>query len=208
MSATDDLIARLAGEGAAPRGGIAREWALYPALAGLAALAILALILGPPLTALPGIGAAPYVIKTGFPFAVLVLAGLALNAAAHPARPWRWRAAWLALPFLAAGALAAMEIAATDPVFPGATWTRCLAAIALLTPLGFVAAMAVLRRLAPTALRAAGALAGIFAGALAATAYSLWCPEVTATFLFAWYAMPILAAGIVGALLGPRLLRW
>jgi hypothetical protein len=57
-------------------------------------------------------------------------------------------------------------------------------------------------------LRAAGAVAGLAAGAFAATVYCLHCQEVSALFVLTWYSLGILLAASVGALLGPRLLRW
>ncbi|MCA1662608.1 MAG: DUF1109 domain-containing protein, partial [Novosphingobium sp.] len=92
--------------------------------------------------------------------------------------------------------------------FPGATWLRCLTAIGLLAPPAFIAISLALRRLAPTRLRLSGFVAGIAAGGIAASAYALWCPETDALFLAAWYALPIVAMGLLGALAGPRLLRW
>jgi hypothetical protein len=64
------------------------------------------------------------------------------------------------------------------------------------------------RRLAPTRLRAAGAAAGLAAGAWAATIYCLHCPEASAIFVLTWYTLGIVLAAAIGALLGPRVLRW
>ena len=59
------------------------------------------------------------------------------------------------------------------------------------------------RRFAPTRLRAAGAAAGLAAGALAATLYCLHCPEVSAIFVLTWYSLGIgLATGASALLLG------
>jgi len=64
------------------------------------------------------------------------------------------------------------------------------------------------RRLAPTNLPLAGLLAGLASGSAAAVVYALFCPETTAAFLATWYTLGILAAGLIGLLVGPRLLRW
>lgn len=204
---TDELIEALSRD--RPGRTQARQgWAL-PLLASLAlSLAALASILGEPLAALPEIGAAPYVMKLAFAASAAIGGALALRAAGTPGRSLGGRLLVLAVPFAALVVLAGMEIVATEPVWPGRTWARCLAAIALLSPLGFVACAAILRRFAPTRLRLSGALAGIVAAALAGGAYALWCPETTALFLLSWYAGPILLAGAVGAALGPHLLRW
>jgi len=38
--------------------------------------------------------------------------------------------------------------------------------------------------------------------------YSLHCPEMEAPFIGFWYLLGMLIPTAVGALLGPRLLRW
>lgn len=204
---TDDLIDALSSEGPGHARG-RRHWPLSLAAGPLLCLAALALTLGQPLAALPRIGAAPYAMKLAFATSVALVAMFALRTSGIPGRHLAGRLMVLAVPFAGVVALAGMEVAATDPVWPGRTWARCVTAIALLTPLGFTAAILLLRRLAPTRLRLSGGLAGIAAGAIAASAYALWCPETTALFLLAWYAGPILAAGALGAVLGPPLLKW
>ena len=62
--------------------------------------------------------------------------------------------------------------------------------------------------LAPTRLRLAGAAAGLVSGSLGALVYALHCPELAAPFLGLWYLLGVLIPAGVGALLGPRLLRW
>ena len=64
------------------------------------------------------------------------------------------------------------------------------------------------RRLAPTNLRAAGAVAGLAAGAFGATLYGLHCPEVSASFVVTWYSLGIAIPTAIGAIFGPQLLRW
>jgi len=65
-----------------------------------------------------------------------------------------------------------------------------------------------IRGLAPTRLRLAGAAAGLLSGAVGALVYCLHCPELEAPFLGFWYLLGMLIPTAVGALLGPRLLRW
>ena len=65
-----------------------------------------------------------------------------------------------------------------------------------------------MRGLAPTRLKLAGAAAGFTSGAVGAVVYCLHCPEMDAPFLGFWYLMGMLIPTAVGALLGPRLLRW
>ena len=65
-----------------------------------------------------------------------------------------------------------------------------------------------MRSLGPTQLRMAGFAAGLLAGAVGAFGYSLACPEASAAFVSVWYTLGIALTGVLGAALGPRVLRW
>lgn len=124
------------------------------------------------------------------------------------------RAWWgLAAPIAIVGMMAAVEVlrapasARTEIVF-GHTATQCAVAIVGLAVPVFAGVMWAFRRLAPTRLRVTGGAAGLLAGAAGATVYALTCPEQTAAFMVTWYDAGILGAGLLGALIGPRLLRW
>ena len=90
----------------------------------------------------------------------------------------------------------------------GFTWQVCainiLIVSAFAAPLVFLSA----RRLAPTRPVLAGGALGVLTGAIAATAYGLHCPEATAAFVAVWYTLGVLAAGLIGALIGRFALRW
>jgi hypothetical protein len=90
----------------------------------------------------------------------------------------------------------------------GATAAVCPFLITLVAAPLFVAFVWVLRGLAPTQLRAAGAAAGFAAGSFGALVYSLHCPELTAPFIGVWYLLGMLIPTAIGAMLGPRLMRW
>ncbi len=115
---------------------------------------------------------------------VLILAGIGIGEfASNPSSEWLgiWLSrSWKVCPWLVLGL--------SVPIFIGLLWS--------------------FRKLAPTRLHAAGAAAGLAAGAWAATVYCLHCPEVSAMFVLTWYSLGILLATGGGALLGPRLLRW
>jgi hypothetical protein len=65
-----------------------------------------------------------------------------------------------------------------------------------------------LRRAAPADLRLTGFVAGIAAGAAGAWVYSWFCTENGMPFVLIWYSLGILLTGALGAVTGPRLLRW
>lgn len=66
----------------------------------------------------------------------------------------------------------------------------------------------VMRQLAPTRLRLAGAAAGLVAGSGAALVYTLHCPELALPFVALWYLGGMLLPALLGAIIGPRLLVW
>lgn len=90
----------------------------------------------------------------------------------------------------------------------GQTWIECPLTIALLSVPALVLAFWAARELAPTRPSLTGAACGLFAGAVAAFAYALHCPETQAPFLAVWYVLGMLIPAAAGAVLGRPLLRW
>lgn len=144
------------------------------------------------------------------------LAVAALVMVGRLARPDAGRLRWLwplAVPVLLLAAIGAMEMARVPSgewlsMWLGSSWKKCPWVVLTLSAPIFTGLLWSFRRLAPTRLRAAGAAAGLAAGACAATLYCLHCPEVSAIFVLTWYTLGIGLAACFGALLGPRLLRW
>jgi hypothetical protein len=137
----------------------------------------------------------------------------AVSRLARPV-PTSLRGLWLlSIPVLVLAGIGIGELASTPsgerlPLWLSRSWMVCpWWVLALAVPI-FIGLLWSFRRLAPTRLRAAGAVAGLAAGAWAATIYCLHCPEVSAIFVLTWYSLGILLAAGVGALLGPRLMRW
>jgi len=119
----------------------------------------------------------------------------------------------IGLPIISLWLLASYVLYSADPdaraqIVLGNTASVCPFLIALVSLPLFVAFLWSLQDLAPTRLRLAGAAGGFAAGAMGALVYSLHCPELAAPFVGIWYVLGILMPTIVGALLGPRLLRW
>jgi len=130
----------------------------------------------------------------------------------HPGRDARRPFAVLLLPFgvIALAAVAAMLAgpSATRASIFGTQWALCLVCIPLFAVLPFAGLVWALRQGAPTNLRRTGAIAGLVAGALGAAAYAFHCPDDSLPFIAIWYGGSIALAGVIGALLGPKLLRW
>jgi hypothetical protein len=90
----------------------------------------------------------------------------------------------------------------------GQTWRVCPFNIAMLSIPGFITVFWALKGLAPTRLALTGAAGGLLAGSTATLAYCLHCPEMGIPFWGVWYVLGTLLPAVVGAVLGPRLLRW
>jgi hypothetical protein len=140
----------------------------------------------------------------------------AVVATARLARPngRSLRPLWpLAVPVLLLVGIGIGELARTPArdrlaMWLGHSWKVCPWLVLTLAIPIFIGLLWSFRALAPTRLRAAGATAGLAAGAWAATIYCLHCPEVSAIFVLTWYSLGIVLAAAAGAVVGPRVLRW
>ena len=209
---TEQLITLLAqGAGPAPQRLVLRRLAPVVAIGALVSALI----------AVAWLGCVPAeMFKTNAPWLKLAYAAaLAASAGWLTARLSR-PVARLAPPLRAVvavavvmGLLGALAWAATPaPLRPAAvmghSWQACpLYVLALAAPV-LAGLLWTLRGLAPTRPRAAGGAAGLLAGALGAAGYALVCSEDSATFIALWYSAGIALTGLLGAALGPRVLRW
>jgi len=204
-----DLLARQAGP--APKAAVARRLAPAMGLGLLLGVAGALGVLGPipmALYAEPG----PWI---KFAYAALLTAAATWWVArlARPvgrtAGPRRATLAVLAAMAALGGAVWwAAPPALRGSVLMGHSWSSCPLSIAMLSLPALAGLIWALRGLAPTRPRAAGAAAGLLAGAVGAAAYALACDELSPTFVAVWYTVGIAAVSALGALLGPRLLRW
>lgn len=152
-------------------------------------------------------------LKLAFPALLAVLALFATSQLGRPGAPaatapMAIAALLLLLEVAAVGVVAATPIADRAALVAGRTAWSCVASILMLSLPVLVALVVALRGLAPTRLRTAGFAAGLAAGAIAASAYALHCDEASLPFLAVWYMVGIALPGALGALSGPRLLRW
>ena len=211
---TDDLVAMLAtGAAPAPRRAAGRRLALA-VLAGVPlSFAILLAEYGVRRDLVQAMFWPMFWVKVLFPLCIAAAAFVTVQRLARPGV--RVRRAWIgmALPVLAVWVMAAVawfNASAQDrmPLLMGESWRVCALSIGLMALPVFAAAMLALKSLAPTRPALAGAAAGGLAGGVGAAVYALHCMELTAPFLAVWYVSGIAVPVVLGALLGPRLLRW
>jgi hypothetical protein len=79
--------------------------------------------------------------------------------------------------------------------------------LALAAPL-LVGTVMGLRGFAPTRPMLTGLAGGLAAGGLAAFVYAFSCNESAMPFVALWYTLPVLASGLIGAMVGRFALRW
>lgn len=211
---TDDLIDLLASDTVPVQRHVATR---RLALGLLVAVPISVLLMGAVLGLNPALRdylAQPmFWVKFGTP---LLMALLALPLVARLGRPGvDTRAAWAAWAapiglLWVLGLVALLQAPASEiPMLVlSRTWRVCAENIAVLSLPVFLAAIWVLRSLAPVRPSLAGAGAGALGGASGAAVYALHCPELAAPFVAIWYVLGMLLPVVAGALVGPRLLRW
>ena len=158
-------------------------------------------------------GTAPFAIKVAMPLAVAVLGALAVFRLGHPGMRLGALRTGLGLPVLLLWAWAVWVWAGAEPaqrsdLLWGSTWRVCSFNVAMTALPMLALALWYLRGLAPTRPGWAGATAGWLAGGVGAAAYALHCPEMDAPFLAVWYVLGMLVPTALGALVGPRVLRW
>ncbi len=90
----------------------------------------------------------------------------------------------------------------------GSNAMACLMSIPLLAAAPLVAVLLALRQGAPEQPALAGAVAGLFAGAIGAAFYATHCPDNSPLFVAAWYSLAIGFVVTLGAVAGRGLLRW
>ena len=90
----------------------------------------------------------------------------------------------------------------------GANAVACVTLILLLSIAPLAALLFALSEGAPAEPGLAGAVAGIAAGALAATLYAMHCTDDSPLFVATWYTIAIGMMALAGGILGERLLRW
>lgn len=89
-----------------------------------------------------------------------------------------------------------------------AAWLKCLWQIPALSIPAFALLLIVVRSLAPTNLGLIGAYVGLAAGGIGAVGYAFHCDHDSMTFIATFYSLAIFEMALLGALFGPRVLRW
>lgn len=209
---TSELISALArGAGPAPRALATRKLVLIAVAGALIAAAMAVSMFGlVPVAMFKGAA-----LWTKFIYAALLAAG-AMRLAERLARPASnanpQRFALLVV-FAAMGVAAAWAYAEVPPegrraFVLGNSWAVCPWCVMLLSIPTLAATLWVLHGMAPVQSMRAGLAAGVLSGAIGALGYAFACPEASIGFVAFWYTLGIVLTGLLGAALGPWILRW
>jgi hypothetical protein len=212
--ATDDLIQSLAADlpKVAP-GAVARRVALGLGLGALGSLALMMVWFGPRHDIAQAVFTPMFWMKLGYAAITGLIAAVLLTRLARPGVRPGWLAGVAFAPFAVVAVLAAVRMAQAPPaahraMLMGHSAMFCPWRIAAIGLPVLVGALWAVRGLAPTRLALAGLVAGAAAGGIGAAVYAIACNETSAPFLAIWYTLGIVATTALGALAGPRLLRW
>lgn len=211
---TDDLVAMLAnGPVAVPRRATNRRLWLALVVGVPLSLVILFAAYGVRRDLVQAMFWPMFWVKVLFPLCIAAAGFVMVQRLARPGVNVRHAWAGAVLPVLGVWALAvvawfSMPAEEQMPSLMGQSWRICAASIGLMALPVFAATVVALKGLAPTQPALAGAAAGALAGGVGAAVYALHCMELTAPFLAVWYVSGIAVPVLVGAVLGPRLLRW
>ncbi len=213
-SMTEDLITRLAADlkPVGPR-YVALRLTLAGLVGGLVTLAGIMAFLGPRRDLMVAIDGPMFWMKLAYVAALGAVAAYGVTRLARPGGDGRGWSRWIAAPLVLMAVFALAQVLAAPAatrmaLIMGDSARACpFLILASAAPI-FLALVLALRGLAPTHLRLAGATAGLTSGALGAALYALHCGETSGAFVAIWYSLGIFLACAIGALLGPRVLRW
>jgi hypothetical protein len=211
---TEDLIARLSSDlRPARKGVVAGRLAVAVAAGIVVSLVGVCWLLGLRPDFPRALASRMFWMKLAYAGAYATVGVLCVERLARPAGVAASRLRWLAVPIIGIAVAAALQMmrapaAEARHLVMGNSAMVCPWYIAASSAPLLVALILAVRGLAPTRLRLAGALVGLTAGGFGALVYCLHCPEVGAPFVAIWYSLGILVPCVIGALAGPRLLRW
>lgn len=210
---TNELIDVLAADTRPPAAALSTVWAAAAGTAIALAAAAFFAMLGPRSDLAAAAETSRFLFKFVF---TITLAASAFGCARTLSRPGEnWRKA---IPYLAsAPALLAIAVIVELYLLPSDTWPAtlvgtnnvvCLTYITLIGIGPLAIFLRALRHGAPTRPALAGAVAGLLAGAIAATFYAAQCTDDSPLFVATWYTIALAGLAILGAAGASHFARW
>lgn len=211
---TDDLITLLARRpDALPKTHPLRDTALAGVAGLVAALLLMALVLGPRTDLAEAVASALFWQKIGALALLAVVAGVAAYRSGLPGRSLRSteRLRWAAPLWLAVATVVTVVSAPAGErlaLFHSPTILVCLTMVPLLSVLPAAAMLWALRRAAPTEPARAARAVGWTAGAIGAFAYAFHCQADQPGYVLVWYGLALVATVTLTRATATRWLRW
>ena len=213
---TDDLVTVLSREDPRPSVFGPTTTVVIAAVAALAVVLIFSVVWLNPRTDLVAALVADnhmVLLKFGFNLAIVAAALPIVRDLATPGQGLGWGSVVVGVPFVVVVILALSELGAL-PVrewthhIDHASWFACLWQIPTLALPAFAILAIGMRGLAPTDLVRAGIYIGVVSGGIGGVGYVLHCQDNSLAFVAIAYTLAISEMAILGAVAGPRVLRW
>jgi len=208
---TDDLISVLAADTLPNPSVLARLGRAMPVAALVSVLGLVGIWgIRPDIAAALGSAA---VLKSVVPLGLALLAAALAVALAHPGMRAGFRAALhgvfaVALVAVFSVALARQGLSGLTDALAVPSLAVCLLSVPVLALPFLAASLWALSAGATLRPRLTGTVAGLVAGGAGAAIYAFYCTQDGALFVLPAYSAAILFVAMLGALLGPRILRW
>jgi len=210
---TGDLIRALTSDLAAPGPSIETRFVVAILPGVLLAFALFAITLGPRPDLVLVAGDVRFLFKFVVTLLLALCSAILVWRLVRPGAPARLQMMALAVVpvVLVIGVL--MEMVVLPPPSWGARLVGsnglvCLLSIPLFALPMLIAEILALRQGAPTRPALTGAIAGLFAGGVAAAIYAAHCPDDSPLFVALWYSLGIMIVALLGSLAGRLALRW
>lgn len=154
-----------------------------------------------------------FLLKIAFVLSIVFSALSIVRDLSSPGRRIGLPLLLIVAPFIVVGALSVNELLSGHAqTFVHSTLhasiTTCLWQIGLLALPAFAVLVVIVRTLAPVHLARTGLYIGLLSGAIGAFGYAFHCHESFVSIVAISYSLAIAQMGLLGSLLGPRLLRW
>jgi hypothetical protein len=210
---TNDLIRSLVADLHAPAPSVSAHLAASVVAGTAVATAGFFAVLGPRPDIAEAVATVRFDLKIALTLLLLSAAAILVVRLSRPAAGLEVAAAALLAAVLLYPVAAAFELA----LVPRAEWLAamignnayvCLPAIVTMSLPVLAAAIYALRQGAPTRPGVTGAVAGLLAGAIAASLYAIHCTDDSPLFVAVWYGLAYAVTAMLGGIAGRVWLRW
>lgn len=210
---TNDLIKTLAVDTGRRRLPFPALWSGAMGVAILVSVAVFVATLGVRHDFAAAVQTPRFLFKLAVTLSLAVSAFFPARALSYPDDAWRKTISYLAVAPILIVIAVIVELFLLPPDIwstrlMGTNGLACLALISLIGIGPLAIFLAVLRHGAPSLPTLAGAVSGVFAGAIAATIFLAHCPDDSPLFIATWYTMAVGVLAVLGGVGANFTARW